>query len=346
MRVLITGFHQVVDHHEGGQEGVAPEFAPQDVFQLRGGHAHRDLAAGQRLIAFPDAHVGHHHHGDQEEGEQVQQMAAELLVKENADHHHGQNDGCGELVELTAEHVTEQHQDGAHDDRVGHQRHHALEALGQCFGERSDAGRRGARELAVDKEQEQAQEEDLIAGGEQLGGGHALVERGDDDHQQTGTQHHAHGTGHGGGGQSELLAGAHPDQFLIDRGTRRDNEDTGSAGISGGDGGDRQDHETHQFRRHLPGPQDIEHQMRQLGLLEQHADPDIQRQIQEQGGQLHHHVQIDADAVVIALAGELRRRGQRHKAVQRDGQERLGPGAAGFQILGRSDQLINRGRRQ
>ena len=270
-------------------------------------------------------------------------MAAELLVKENADHHHGQNDGRGELVELTAEHVTEQHQDGTHDDCVGHQRHHALEALGQRFGERRDAGRRGARELTVDKEQEQAQEEDLVAGREQFRGGHALVERGDDHHQQAGTQHHTHRAGHGGGGQSELLAGAHPDQFLIDGGTRRDHEDTGSPGVGGGNGGDRQDHETHQFRRHLPGAQDIEHQMRQPGLLEQHTDPDIQRQIQEQRGQLHHHVQIDADAVVVALAGELRRRGQRHKAVQRDGQERLGPGAAGFQILGRPDQLIDRG---
>ena len=86
--------------------------------------------------------------------------------------------------------------------------------------------------------------------------------------------------------------------------------------------------------------------MRHLGLAQQHTNPDIQRQAQEQCRQLHHHAEIDADAVVVALADELRTGGKTHKAVQRDGQHRLAPGAAFLKVFGWANQLVESGQRQ
>ena len=193
---------------EQNHQQVTPGLAPQRRFQLGGGGAAGDLAADEHLVALRDAHEGEHQHRHQEETEQMQGVTAELLIDQDRQQHHRQNDRRGKLVQLAPQHVAEEHRHGAHHHAVGRQRNHLFETGRQRLRERRDACRGGTGELAVDKENKQAEREHLGAGGEQLAGGDAFVERRDHDHQQAGPQHHAHGAGHGGGRQRQLLARA------------------------------------------------------------------------------------------------------------------------------------------
>ena len=137
-----------------------------------------------------------------------------------------------------------------------------------------------------------------------------------------------------------MLAGASTYQLVVDGGTGGNNEDAGSTSVGGRNGRHGQYHKAHQFRGHFPRTQYIKHQMSHLGLAQHHTDPDVQSQAQEQGGQFHHHAQVDTDPVVVALANKLGASGKTHEAVQRDGQQGFAPGAAFFKILGRTHQLV------
>jgi len=273
-------------------------------------------------------------------------VLAQLLVQQHANQHQRQDNRCRELVGTAVQHIAEEHGDSNNDQRIGGQRGQRPDALRHGIAERCNTRWLGAIELREHEEQDNAEQINLEARVKQLVGGDAAVQGGNDHHQQARTQHHPHGAGHGGSRQGQLFARASAGQLGIDHSAGSNNENTGSAGECGRESRQRQYHEAHQFRRHIPRAQHVECQLGQTGLLQHHANPDIQGKVQEQSGQFHHHAEIDTDAVVITLGNKLRACRQTHKAVQRDGQERLAPAATRLQIFRRSDQLVKIDQRQ
>src|SRR5690606_2847845 len=191
---------------------------------------------------------GRDHQQRQNDLRDLHRLVAEFFVQQYAQQHHRQDDRRGELVEFAVQHVTEEERHCRHDDNIWQQRRQAANAFGYSFAEWRNAGRFATIELRHDEEHDQAENENLRTRAEQLRSGHALVQGRNNYHQQARTQYHTHGTGHGGGGQCQLLAGAGTDQFVVDGGAGSNNEDAGCAGVGGREGSDEQYDKAEQFR--------------------------------------------------------------------------------------------------